>query len=221
VNVKPKRKVLRQQRKREQTPVPSVLKRLGCHSVVYDFEIPMDSFKATAFSRTTGLEQGDNWSTVLPSDSRLSGYHVHFKGTIESKRVRMTIEYWDNPVGRTKDHPEPSAEGIMQWIGGFVRDPSSRAIVMARFQKPSDTWKSRFNLPFKVTMGEAEVVIDGVSLLLPRNQFRAVNGWLTKAAQALFITVDFVRPIEFSQFNLAKDVASFNEAIKIFAEPLV
>lgn len=196
----------------------SVLKKFDCASVIYNFEISIDAFDVKAFAEDTGLEEGDDWTVVLPSDSRLSGYHVHFRGSIGKKFVHAGIEYWDLPVKRNKHHPEPSSESVMRWFGKFVRGPNPRGIVVARFDKPVDTWKSRFNLPFKVTMGDVEVVIDGLSLALPKNTFRAVNGWITRLGRSLFVTVDFVRPVDFSKFNLGADVALFNEAIKIFVE---
>ncbi len=67
----------------------------------------------------------------------------------------------------------------------------------------------------------AEVVIDGVSLVLPKNRYSATSGWLTKITDALVVSVALFRPIEFSSFNLADEVATLNESIKMFVEQVV
>jgi hypothetical protein len=67
-------------------------------------------------------------------------------------------------------------------------------------------------------MGGLEVVIDGVSLELPRNPYRAVFALLTIMGEELSASVHGVRPIEFSAFDLGTEVISFNESLKIFLE---
>jgi hypothetical protein len=140
---------------------------------------------------------------------------------VDSKRVRLTIEYWDKGVKPSPDEKEPFAESIMRWVGAFLKEPKERAMIVARFAKPTDLWRSRFNLPFKVTMAGAEVAIDGVSLELPRNAHRAMAALLMKSEDELSMSVHFIRLIEFGTFNIADEVASFNEAIKLFAELVI
>ena len=48
------------------------------------------------------------------------------------------------------------------------------------FDRSSVTWKSYFNLPFKVTLADREVGIDGVSVNLPKNEFEATNAFIGK-----------------------------------------
>ncbi len=206
-------------RKRSEPKHPvSVLGQFHCDVVRYEFNVPIASFKTKQFSRKTGISQGDTWSAVLASDASQSGYHVHFSGSVGKDLIRARIEYWEGRVKRNQSHPEPSSESIMTWMGSFVREPSSRATAFATFEKPDGTWRSRFNLPFKVTMAGAEVVIDGVSLILPRNRFHAVNGWLTKLEDTVVASMDFSRSIEFASFDLADEVATFNESIKLIVE---
>lgn len=218
MNVKSKARVVHRKQKPERTRVVGVLGQFHCDNLVYDLTIPIEFFDTRAFFKTTKIGKGESWSTVLPSDNPNTEYHVHFRGRIESKTVRMTIEYWNGGMKRTDRHPEPSAESIMRWIGSFVRDPGTRAFVVANFEKPADSWQSRFNLPFKVTMAGAEVVIDGVSLVLPRNQFRAMNAFVTKLDKALGVSMTFMQPLEFSKFKVGDDLVQFNDAIKMIVE---
>jgi hypothetical protein len=218
VSAKPKRRVPHRSPKTETKRRVSVLGEFHCDSIRYDFQVPIDSFRLKEFTKTTRIKKGENWSAVLPSDNRQTRYHVHFSGSIRDENVWLTIEYWEGRVTRGPHHPKPSSELVMQWIGSFIREPSWRAVVLGRFEKPDEMWRSRFNLPFKVTMADAEVVIDGVSLILPRNRFHAVNGWLTKMENVLLVNVDSLRPIEFEAFNLADEVATANDAIKMFVE---
>ena len=94
-------------RKTERKHYVSILEQFHCESVQYDFDIPVDSFKAKSFAKETGLKRDDRWAAVLPSDDLRSGYHVHFSGSWDSERVHMRIEYWDNSVRRRADHPPP------------------------------------------------------------------------------------------------------------------
>jgi hypothetical protein len=137
---------------------------------------------------------------------------------MEKEQVRVTVEYWDGSFSVPDDTGEPFAESIMQWIGSFVREPVVRSSVDTRFEKPLASWRSRFNLPFRVTMAGAEVVIDGISLNLPRNPFRATDAFLTTTDTLLWASVRLLRPIEFSSFKIHDELVAFNEAVKIFAE---
>ena len=196
------------------------LQQFDCVSVRYDFDLPIEAFNTRTFSKHTGLKKGDRWEAVLPTEDEQSNYHVHFKGNIETERVHLCVEYWGGAVKRTRIHPPQSSEDVMRWLGSFIKEPSSRAVAFTRFEKPDRRWRSRFNLPFKVTMSGAEVVIDGVSLILPRNEFHAMNGWLSKMESVLLVSVNAVRPIEFATFNLGAELEAMNESIKVFAEEL-
>jgi hypothetical protein len=188
--------------------------------VSYRLEIPLDSFNLKAFSDDTGIKQNRRWSAVLRPKNAGMGYHVHFNGDMDTKYANLTIEYWNGAKKAAKDEKEPFAESIMSWLRSFVKDPSPRATVMATFEKPIESWRSRFNLPFKVTMADVEVIIDGISVSLPRNQFRAVGGFLSRDDRSIFAIVRLVRNIELATFDIAEEVATFNEAVKLFVEPI-
>jgi len=69
-------------------------------------------------------------------------------------------------------------------------------------------------------MADTEVVIDGVTMDLPPNQFGAVFGWISRIGSKLTASVMLARRVEFASFNIADEIAEFNKAIKIFAEEL-
>lgn len=210
--------------KKSRTPrvrgMSGILSEFHCDTLSYDFRFPLATFNARKFARLTGLRIGDRWTSVLASKDQSSGYHVHCSGVIESKHVNMTVAYWDGTAKAAEDDSEPFAESMMRWLGSFVMEPSARAFVLARFEKPAETWRARFNLPFKVTMGHTEVVIDGVSLDLPGNPFRVLSGWLSKTDTDVVASVQSVRSIEFGTFEIGKEVVFFNDAIKMLVEPL-
>jgi hypothetical protein len=153
-----------------------------------------------------------------PADDPKSGYHAHFTGNASKEQVIVKIEYYNGPVKRVRDHPPPSTESIMGFVGSFVLGPHYRALVYATFENQDSEWTSRFNLPFKVTMAGEELVIDGVSLSLPRNKFGARNGWVTKLGTRVIASVDLIRTIEFSSFSLEKELEVLNESVKLFVE---
>jgi hypothetical protein len=173
-----------------------------------------------AFSEETGLKLGAEWSAALPTDAPTSGYHVHFNGSSSKELVRFRIEYYDTVLKRGPENPLPSAESIMAFAGSFVLEPRYRALVYATFENEEHRWVSRFNLPFKVTMAGREVAIDGVSLVLPKNEFGALDGWVSKIGTAVIASVSLVRAVEFSSFNIEKELEAFNESVKIFVEQM-
>jgi hypothetical protein len=195
-----------------------ILSQFHCESISYELNIPAESFNRKAFSRKTGLKLGERWSAGIYPKKPESGYHIHFKGIMEKEHVRLTVEYWDGSFSQPEDTSEPFAESIMKWIGSFVSEPTVRVIVDARFEKPRTGWRSRFNLPLKVTMGGAEVVIDGIGLVLPKNPFKATDAFLTTTDTKLLAFVQLLRSVEFADFKIGDEIIAFNEAVKIFAE---
>lgn len=201
--------------------IPGVLSDFHCHCVAYNFRFSKGSIDTKKFSRETGIEPGDTWSTALPPKSDHVGYHVHFDGKMTDKVIDMTVRYVDGqmkPAPESAETPPILAESFMLWLGGFVEASNFRANVWAHFDKPSDTWRPRFNLPFKVTMADKEVTIDEVSIVLPQNQFRATRGRLGTIDNEVIAWVSSVQSVEFNRFDIGEQVAIFNEAIKMFVE---
>ena len=196
-----------------------VLDEFHCDTLSYEFQFVSESFNLKKFCRATGIGSGERWTSVLRSKNQRNGYHVHFDGRITAKTIEVTVAYWDGSTRADTDEIEPFAESIMQWLGAFTKEPSMRVLTLARFKKPPESWRPRFNLPFKVTMGVAEVTIDGVSVELPHNRYRALNGWLSRTESEIIASVQSVRTVEFSTFEISAEVAFFNEAIKMLVEP--
>lgn len=195
-----------------------ILKQFHCEVISYEFIVPMAAFNRRAFSKKTGLKLGERWSAGIYPKDPASGYHVHFKGIMDKEHARLTVEHRDGSFSTPEDTSEPFAESVMQWIGSFLKEPAWRTSVDTRFEKPLARWRSRFNLPFKVTMAGAEVVIDGIALVLPRNPFRATDAFLTTTETELWASVRLARPVEFATFKISDEIISLNEAVKIFAE---
>jgi len=191
-----------------------------CDLVSYDFDVDIGVFDLERFYEETGLSSGDKyWSTVFSARQKRSGYHVHFDGSVSGKEVSLTLKYYGRSVVRPPAGA-PSSETAMEWLGSFFRKPKQYAMVYSRFSKPNQQWRSRFNLPFRVTMSgsKTEVVIDGIDLELPKNPFGAARGWINKFSNELDAAVLLHRTIEFSAFRIEDEIPVYNEAIKMFAE---
>lgn len=134
--------------KKRQTRQPSlksgVLNEFHCETIVYNFHLPKELFNTRKFSRETGIKTGERWSSILHPKERV-GYHVHFNGHMEKEFINLTVAYWDGAIKTGHRDIEPFADPIMQWIGSFVHDSKCRVNVNARFMKPFETWKARFN----------------------------------------------------------------------------
>ena len=197
----------------------SAFTQFGCREVSYNLDIPIGSFKTKAFLKALGVNATERWSALLLPTHQASGYHVHFRGHIDRKFVHLTIDYC---AGAKKSAPaeelEPFAESVMPWLGALINGASWRAQAMVLFNKPIATWRSRFNLPVKVTMLDSEVVVDGVSLRFPRNPFHAASGFVARDETRLFVALQVIRPIEFANFDVSEEIASFNQALSMFIE---
>jgi hypothetical protein len=214
-----KQRTTRVNAKRAGKQVSNVFARLNCEMASYDFDRGLDAFDLDKFYKETGLSAEDrNWSTVFYAQDERSGYHVHFRGRVKGKKIELTVAYYVR--SRTRPKKPPFAETAMVWLGSFFRKPMARAWVSSMFNKPTTTWRSRFNLPFKVTMtgSNTEVVIDGISLDLPTNEFGAKHGWLTRLGAQFTAMAVLTRPVTFATFKIEKEVPVYNEALKIFIE---
>jgi hypothetical protein len=199
----------------------SLLEQFHCETMRYDFDIPIDVFNLKAFVKATGIKvaRGGPWSATIYPKHRTSGYHVHSRWDVDGDTVSLMIAYWNKGKVRAAK-VEPFAETIMGWVGQFFLEPTARCHVAARFDKPKGLWKSRFNLPFKVTMAEREVTIEGVALVAPSNQYKALGGFLAVSSKSFFVAIDFARTVTFSSFDLREEVLVFNEAVKMFMEEI-
>jgi hypothetical protein len=204
--------------------VPNIFDSLGCKVLAYDLTVSRDSFDLEAFYSAGRIPDNErtSWSGVCAPRKPASGYHVHFRGTVNDKSVRMSVEYVHRSIKPRPDEREPFAETFMNWLGKFIRTLTSHAIVHGRFEKPNERWRSRFNLPFKVTLSglETEVMIDGISLVLPDNKWGAKHGWVTRDRKELIVSVRLERRINVKKFQLDDELRTVNESIRMFAEEI-
>jgi hypothetical protein len=199
-----------------------VLKQFDCEWISYDFDIPRESFDLRTFSRKTGVKVGERWNAGVYPKMAATGYHVHFRGIIEEERVHITVEYWDGGYTVARKYSAPNAETIMDWIGSFIKEADARAMALVGFEKPDSIWKSRFNLPFKVTTSNnLELTIDGVSVLPPRNDFKAFHANISRTEKTLRTVVGFARSVRFDDFDITREITFFDEAVNMFAEQVV
>ena len=197
---------------------------VGCRAVSYDFTLPRDSFDLEAFYAAGRIapKERTSWCGSCAPKHQTSGYHIHFDGRVEEKKVRLRVEYVKDPTTPRPDEREPFAETFMNWLARFILNPTSHAAVRARFEKSHERWRSRFNLPFKVTLSgvDTEVAIDGISLILPENESGATHGWLTKLDKYLLVDVCLDRRINPKQFQLDEELLAINESIRMFIEEI-
>jgi hypothetical protein len=202
----------------------SIFERLGCKMASYSFNLLRDSVDLDAFYAAGRISESERnrWGGSCAPKDQASGYHIHFSGSAREKRVRMTVEYIEGSISARPDEAEPFAENFMNWLGTFIRNPSAHATVFGAFAKSNARWRSRFNLPFKVTLSglDTEVVIDGISLMLPENASGAKHGWLTRSDKELLANVRLERRITLKDFKLSDELAAIHECIRMFVEEI-
>jgi len=200
-----------------------IFRNFGCVEVAYTVDVPLAEFDLEGFYKATGISpKYSSWSAILTAKKQSSGYHVHFDGKVNTKErlVRLHFKYYDGALKPRAGETEPYSESLMPWIGTFFDEKNWRAAVNVRFEKSTEKWRGKFNLPFKVTMADTEVTIDGVSLSLPANSFGAVAGWLSRIGKNLTAAVMLFRNIDFEKFSIENDIVVFNNAIKVYTEEI-
>jgi hypothetical protein len=199
----------------------AIFEKFDCKELTYTLDVPRDEFALKQFYKKTGIPANQpRWSSVLRAKEPSTGYHIHFDGTVEAKSLRLVLRYYNKSRKPLQDEVEPFAETLMPWLGQFFKDRTWRAMVSVRFEKSTNRWRGKFNLPFKVTMNDAEVIIDGVSLVLPKNPFGAIGGWLARSGNTLMTSALLSRNIEFEKFNLGDELGEFNDATGIYTEEI-
>ena len=209
----------RKQGRVQVAPLRSILGQHDCEVLEYRFEIPIELFDAKGLFSKARIPKSRWFGTVLPK-KRNTKYHVHFRGDIDTRHARIVVEYWNGSRSTARNDTEPYAESMMNWLGNFVKERTRRAFGSAQFRKPAPPWRSRFNLPFRVTMGDAEVAIDGVSMMLPKNRVGAFSAFVARDDKHILSYVNEFRSIDFARFNLADEVAAFDEGAAIFLEQI-
>ena len=197
----------------------SLLARFDCVVLAFEMVVPLESFKATKlfelFGRTD-VKDGDRWGATIPPGSKAIGYHIHFKCWVEDDEVHLVIEYANKSTITAKG--PPVAESFMQWIGSLYDKDCVDSYVTARFRRSPDKWRSSFTLPVKVLMAGREIQVDGVSVVLPENDFGAVRGFVGQDRALVMATVAANRAVRFSSFDLGQEVADLSGASEMFLE---
>ena len=68
------------------------------------------------------------------------------------------------------------------------------------------------------TSNDLELVIDGVSIVPPRNDFKAFHANISRHEKILKANIGFDRSVQFADFDIAKEIEFFSEAVNMFAE---
>ncbi len=197
----------------------SALSQFDCKRISYSFRIPLAEFDADNFSRNTKIDVTHRWSAgIYPKDPQ-AGYHVHFNGDPGSSTLALEVEYWDEYHRVPTDDKGPFAESIMQWMAAFVKDGTPlSAVVFAVFKKPSATWRSRINLPYKVKVAEGEVLVDGISAEFPPNRYHVSGCFLMLDAESISANIQGSRLVHPSDFSIDTEVAYFNDSLNMILE---
>jgi hypothetical protein len=69
-----------------------------------------------------------------------------------------------------------------------------------------------------MTGSNAEMEIDGVSLTPSKNQYMVIHGWLNRNDKRLSVSIVRARVVDFSTFNVEKEIPSHDESLQLFIE---
>ena len=198
--------------------------RFGCDRISFELSFSPDTFDIEALYKDAEIYGADRkrWSSVCASKNPTTDYHIHFRGSVTSKRIHFRMEYVSGSLKPGPDETEPYAESFFAWLGGFAKMDSCQATVHAGFMNSHERWRSRFNLPFKVMMTglDIEVAIDGIFMQLPKDPKGAKKGWLTRYPDDLWAAVLLEHRLPLKRFNLQDELQSAYSAVLMFVEEI-
>ncbi len=196
----------------------------GCLSISFNFIVSGETLDIEALQSSAGVSgaEGRRWARVCAPRYPNTDYHIHLGGHIAKDKLRLNAEFVKGAIKPRPGEKEPFAEDLMSWLAGFAKADTCHASIHAAFSNPHSRWRSRFNLPFKVTMSglDAEVAIDGISMRLPENSAGAVKGWLTRWDEKLWAAVLIERRVPLKQFRLKDEIQLAYTSVKMFVEDL-
>lgn len=144
------------------------------HDLYFLISVSQDKFDLQRFREwfrdnfpgSKTFEKDIHQVSVAPRDDEGGEYHASFSWRVKQEDIEFRVEYLPGPRKHEQDEREPYAEELMQWLGGFFRNDNAHAHLHGRFELPAAKHRSKFPLPFKVSL-ETEAEIFGISLRLP------------------------------------------------------
>lgn len=174
---------------------------------------------AAKFIAALGGKEEKYYNTVLASSNPAVNYLLRIAIWDEEDEVTIQLIYPTAPsdIQRKKARQgAPSIEEFGNWFRQFFKYDTTHVHMHAHFSYPLASRSSRFPLPLKTNIEDAE--IDGVSLTLPSEPEGVGRIRITQGDEEWYVEVIADRRMTFKGFMPHPDVKALASMVNTFLE---
>ncbi len=195
------------------------LSSYGLDEIRYWIYTSREKFDVAKFRAAVGAKDEDNYSCVITPHDPAIGYEARMALWVEEPEITVQLIYSTGAPSKGKrkvKQPGPYAEEFGEWLGQFFKYETTQSHMHGHFSYPLATRASKFPLPLKTNIEDAE--IDGVSLRLPSEPEGVSRVRLTQGDKEWYVEAVADRRITFKGFIPHVDVRVLASVINTLLE---
>lgn len=202
-----------------QTPTHDKLSSYGLDEIRYWIYVSHEKFDVSKFRTAVGAEKETYSTAVFASADTTVDYTLRIAIWDEKPEITIQLRYSTTLSDRNRKKIQqtgPQLEEFGAWFGQFFKYESTQAHMHGHFSYPLASRASKFPLPLKMNIEQAE--IDGVSLQLPREPEGVGHIRLTQGDEEWYVEVVADRRMAFKGFTPHSDVKALASVLNTFLE---
>jgi hypothetical protein len=193
------------------------LSSYGLSEIDYWIYTSRDKFDVPKFCAAVGTEDETSYDCTLPPRDSTTDYCLHIGFVAEEKKVTIQLGYLiEDKLTGGKGMQYAYAEEAGDWLGQFFKYDNTQGHMHAHFSYPLATRQSKFPLPLKTSIQDAE--IDGISLRLPDKPEGVLRVRLTSGKEDWYVEVIADRRITFKGFTPHSDISALASVVSTLLE---
>ena len=198
-----------------------------CDRLEYEFSFKPEAIRLDEFRRIIGEmadeEYGRDRGTVTGAVATKTNadYHAHFWFRWTRQKFQATISYYS---GYAKPDPEdragPFTEGMMSWLGGFVRAEQSEASVSAYLSyRLKHGTALALPLPMHSQVRGRDIIVTGMTFI-PTAKLNGVYEIFASIVpdREVVAIVSAERQVKFSALDVAHELETISHVASLYLE---
>lgn len=192
------------------------MKDFHCEMFDLVFRFSLEEIDQDALLKALGIKDKDEYTDedgdmVIPrsfgSREKTSNYHAHLRVILfKDGRGRIDIHYHDTAV-EMEDEKPPSSEDVAQWLGGFFKSDTMKALITAAYTFDK-SFAPTIALPFPFATSEkmlAGSTVTGLSIQLAKEAPLDVVT-VQRSGDETFIFIYSTSEIRLKDFDLIEEL---------------
>jgi hypothetical protein len=193
------------------------LSSYGLDEIRYWIYVSHEKFDISKFRAALGVEKETYITAVLASADPTVDYMLRIAVWDEKPEITIQLRYSTTSSDKKRvQQTGPQLEEFGGWFGQFFKYESTHAHMHGHFSYPLASRASKFPLPLKMNIEDAE--IDGVSLQLPSEPEGVGHIRLTQGDKEWYVEVVADRRMAFKGFKPHPDVKALASVLNTFLE---